>query len=68
MLWKEVRSWALKKNYTAKKTEDGYVWSRLDNPSRSGISKSVSKLAAAIFNDMTDNKFVEYQEKYKNDT
>lgn len=67
MLWKEVRSWASKYNYTTKKTDDGYVWSRLDNPSRSGISKSVSKLATDIYNDMTDNKFLAYQENYKND-
>jgi hypothetical protein len=68
MLWKEIKSWATNHNYTAKKTEDGYVWSRLDNPSQSGISKSVSKLATDIYNDMTGNKFLEHQQKYKNGT
>jgi len=68
MLWKEIKTWASKYNYTTKKTEDGYIWSRLDNSSQSGISKSVSKLATDIFNNMTDNKFLKHQEQYKNDT
>ena len=67
MLWKEIKTWATNNNYSTKKIEDGYFWSRLDNPSRSGISKSVSKLATAIYNDMTDNKFLEHQEQYKNE-
>ena len=67
MLWKEIKSWASNHNYTTKKTQDGYVWSRLDNPSQSGISKSVSKLATDIYNDMTDNKFLDHQLQYKKD-
>jgi hypothetical protein len=69
MLWKEIRSWAKNKGYeTIKDKEDGlYYWAKLDsnNPDASGVAKSVSRLATAIYNHMTDNKWIEYQKQYQ---
>ena len=69
MLWKEIKSWAKSKGYeTIKDKDDGqYYWAKLDSndPSASGVARSVSKLATAIYNHMTDNKWVEHQEEYK---
>jgi hypothetical protein len=69
MLWKEIKSWAKSKGYeTIKDKEDNqYYWAKLDSddPSASGVAKSVSKLATAIYNHMTDNKWVEYQKNYQ---
>lgn len=69
MLWTEIRSWAKSKGYdTIKDKEDNqYYWAKIDstNPEDSGVAKSVSKLAFAIYNHMTDNKWVEYQKEYK---
>jgi hypothetical protein len=67
MLWTEVRSWAKSKGYETLKDKDDnqYYWAKLDEPDANGVTKSVSKLAAAIYNHMTDNKFLEHQNEYK---
>ena len=69
MLWTEVRSWAKSKGYeTIKDKEDNqYYWAKLDstNPDASGVAKSVSKLAFAIYNHMTDNKWTDHQTQYR---
>lgn len=69
MLWSEVKKWAKEKGYeTLKEQEDeitNYYWAKLDTPDASGISKSVSKLAFAIYNHMTDNKWLDHQQKYR---
>lgn len=72
MLWKEVKSWCKEKGYRADRTKvDGtdnhydYTWVKIDDVSISGTATSVSKLACAIFNHITDNKHVEYQIAYQ---
>jgi hypothetical protein len=67
MLWTEVRSWAKKFGYeTIKDKEDNqYYWAKLDSDDPSGVAKSVSKLARAIYNHLTEHKWVEHQEEYK---
>jgi hypothetical protein len=69
MLWKEVRSWAKKFGYeTIKDKEDNqYYWAKLDpnDVNASGVAPSVSKLARVIYNHLTENKWVEHQEEYK---
>jgi len=65
MLWKEIKSWAKKHGYESSKNGDSYSWSKINDPNINGCEKSVSKLARAIFNDMTDNKWVEHQNNYE---
>jgi len=69
MKWKEIRSWAKSKGYeTIKDKDDGqYYWAKLDSddPSTSGVARSVSKLAIAIFNHMTDNVWLDHQKQYQ---
>lgn len=69
MLWKEIKSWAKSKGYTTikDKDDDQYYWAKLDSndPNASGVAKSVSKLATAIFNHLTNDDFVEHQKLYK---
>jgi hypothetical protein len=69
MLWKEVKSWAKSNGYeTIKDKEDNqYYWARLDSkePADSGVAKSVSKLAFAIYNHMTENKWLDHQKEYQ---
>ena len=68
MLWREIKSWAKSKGYETIKDKDDnqYYWAKLDSndPNASGVAGSVSKLATAIFNHMTDNKWVEHQNNY----
>ena len=64
----EIKKWAKEKNYTViKDKEDGlYYWAKLDaGPDASGVAKSVSKVATAIFNHLTEDKWVEHQTKFK---
>jgi len=69
MLWSEVKRWAKDRGYDTIKDKDDnqYYWAKLDSndPDASGVAKSVSKLAFAIYNHMTDNKWLEYQQQYK---
>lgn len=69
MLWKEIKTWAKNRGYgTIKDKDDGkYYWSKLDSSdiADSGVAQSVSKLATAIYNHMTNNKWVEHQKQYQ---
>lgn len=69
MLWKEIKSWAKDHGYsTIKDKDDGqYYWAKLDsnNPNASGVAKSVSKLAKAIYNHMTDDKWLDHQKSFE---
>lgn len=64
----EIKKWAKDKGYTVVKDKDDgkYYWAKLDSndPNSSGVAKSVSKLARAIFNHITDNKWVDHQQQY----
>jgi hypothetical protein len=64
----EIKKWAKTQGYEViKDKEDGlYYWAKLDaGPDASGVAKSVSKVATAIFNHMTDDKWVDHQVKFK---
>ena len=72
MLWTTVRSWAKQHGYSSFRekiegTENryDYYWSKENDPSVTGLSSSVSKLATDIYNHITDNKFVDYQAAYE---
>ena len=67
----EIKKWAKEQGYQTVKEKDdsingaSYYWSKIDDSSISGVSLSVSKLAIAIFNNLTEDKWVEHQEQYK---
>jgi hypothetical protein len=65
-MWSEIKKWAKNIGYDAvkNKTDGQYHWTKISNPNICGICKSVSKLATAIFNDRTNNKWVEHQIEY----
>lgn len=64
MTWKEIKMWANNHGYECKKCQEGYSWKHLESD-YSSVSKSVSKLAFDIFNHMTNNKWLEYQQSYE---
>lgn len=72
MLWKEIKTWAKEQGYKTDRkkieTEDNlyhYTWFKIDDETICGTATSVSKVATAIYNNMTDHNYVEYQEDYK---
>lgn len=74
MQWSIIRSWAKDKGYTTSRAKNDnpdepndyiYSWSKNNDPSVCGTTTSVSKLATAIFNNLTNNAYVRYQNEYK---
>ena len=69
MTWTEIRKWAKELGYeTIKDKDDGkYYWAKFgdDSVDASGVAPSVSKLARAIFNYHTSNKWIEHQQQYQ---
>jgi hypothetical protein len=65
----EIKKWAKSLGYHAIKNQDDnkYYWkqSDSDSPNDCGIATSVSKLAMAIYNHYTEYKWVDHQEKFK---
>lgn len=75
MIWKEVKSWATSHEYKVEreKVTDSpksynYYWERKSNASISGTANSTFNLAKCIYNDITEDKFVEHQNTYTKDT
>lgn len=67
MTFKELKRWASEHGYDvlkAKGTEE-CVWTKIDDPLASGISDTLKDTATQIYNHMTDNKWLEYQQEYK---
>lgn len=68
MTWTEIRSWAKGLGYeTIKdKTDAQYYWAKSSDNSidSSGAAPSVSKLAKAIFNHYTNDKWLDHQIEY----
>lgn len=71
MLWQNIKSWAKDHGYKTdrKKIEDTensyhYTWSKIEDETICGTATSVSKVATAIFNHITNHIHVEYQKEY----
>jgi hypothetical protein len=66
----EIKIWANRWGYSIIKEKDdsingaSYYWAKNDNPDVTGVAPSVSKVAIAIFNHMTNNLWVKHQEEY----
>ena len=72
MKWTVIKSWAKDKGYILSREKTGdlnnpydYEWYLKADSSVEGTSNSLSKVATDIFNHLTDNKHVEYQQKVK---
>lgn len=67
MNFTELKRWAKPHGYEVLKEKgtEKCVWTKINNPSITGISDSLSDCATQIYNHMTDYIWVEYQEEYK---
>jgi len=67
----EVRGWAKERGYSIIKQKDNsingasYYWCKDSDVNVTGVAQSVSKVATAIYNHITNYKWVEYQQQYK---
>lgn len=67
MTFKEIKSWAKKYGYDIlkEKNTQNYLWTKIDDPSVTGLSVGLSETSTQIYNHITDYKWLEYQENYK---
>ena len=67
MTFKEIKSWAKKYGYEIlkEKNTENYLWTKIDDPSATGIGMGISDTATQIYNHITDYVWVEYQQEYK---
>ena len=69
----EIKKWAKEHGYSlvkAKTDQDNlysYTWTTISEPICSGVEYSVSKVARAIFNHITNHAYAEHQAQYKAD-
>jgi hypothetical protein len=67
----EIKSWAKTWGYSILKEKDNsingasYYWMKNDDPSISGVELSVSKVATAIYNHLSENKWIDHQKQYQ---
>jgi hypothetical protein len=71
MKWTLIRSWAKEQGYKITREKSGdddnpyiYTWSLIDDPEVGGVTNSLSKVATTIYNHMTNNAHLAYQQKY----
>tara|TARA_B000000557_G_scaffold34865_1_gene25347 strand:- start:462 stop:746 length:285 start_codon:yes stop_codon:yes gene_type:complete len=74
MKWSLIKKWAKEKGYScvrekttnsANPNEYDYYWTSDNDVAVSGIAFSVSSLATDVYNHITNNKHLEYQQKAK---
>jgi hypothetical protein len=68
MTFKEIKSWAKKYGYEIlkEKNTENYLWTKIDDPSVTGIAIGLGNASTEIYNHMTDYAWVEYQNEQKN--
>jgi hypothetical protein len=72
MNWTNIKRWAKDKGYKVSREKSvdqnnpyNYQWHLITDVGRSGTTKSLSQITMDIYNDMTDNKHLEHQQRHK---
>lgn len=67
MTLKEIKAWAKKYGYEIlkEKNTENYLWTKIDDPSVTGIAIGLGNAATEIYNHITDYAWAEYQEEQK---
>lgn len=71
MQWNLIKSWAKNQGYDVFREKSSssdenrydYYWGKIEDPYATGLATSVSKLSTQIYNHMTNNIWVEYQQQ-----
>lgn len=61
----EIKKWAKSNNICVKREKEKYVWFEEGNKENKTEAFSIDDVAKQIFNKITNNNFVEYQNNYK---
>jgi hypothetical protein len=65
MIFGEISKWAKSKGYKITRKDGCFHWHKLDETKSNGVENTLDETATAIFNNLTNNKWVEYQENYR---
>ena len=67
MTFKEIKQWAKQYGYEVLKEKgtERCVWTKVDDPAVTGMADTLSDTATQVYNHMTNNAWIEYQEEYK---
>lgn len=67
MNFTELKRWAKQYGYEVlkEKATEVCVWTKIDDPSVTGIAYTLKDTATEIYNHITDYAWLEYQEEYK---
>jgi hypothetical protein len=62
-----LKQWAKEKGYDVLKEKgtEVCIWTLKDDPAVTGMADTLIDTATQIYNHITDNKWLEYQEEYK---
>lgn len=66
MTWAEISKWAKSHGFKLTRKDDLFLWSKLEDPEINGSEESLKEASIAIFNCFTNNKWVPYQNEFKN--
>jgi hypothetical protein len=59
----EIKKWAKTYGITVKKQDDGYIWFKdKETPTN---PEPLADVVRSVFNEVTDNKFIQHQSSYK---
>lgn len=67
MTFTELKRWAKQYGYEVLKEKGTQVcvWTKIDDPAATGIADTLGETATQIYNHITNNAWVEYQQEYK---
>lgn len=60
----EANRWAKSIGYKISKKDETFFWVKLQDLKKCGNDKNLSLVVKQIYNDLTDNKFVDHQNKF----
>lgn len=63
--WGEINRWAKNLGYKITKSETGFCWIKLSDQNKNNQSNSLSLVVKQIYNDYTDNKWLDHQNSYQ---
>lgn len=61
----EISKWAKSRGFKVSKKDGVFLWSSLENVNIKGQENNIEDVAKAIFNQISNNKWIEHQKQYE---
>lgn len=63
--WGEISKWAKAHGYKVSKKDGSFLWHNIDNVDVFGEESSLENMVKAVFNEVSEHKWVKHQEEYE---